>query len=149
MSLLLMGSRGILTLQYLGSLYFLYGYPSARTPLTILSATTGLATIFYLGISFAFNDFDGEGGYTYVAWYIVAVVETAINIATSSYWRTLSFKGSHVVERMSLLTLIILGEGIIGLCERIQYVGSAQGYSYGMSSDFVGTIIAGLLLVVS
>ena len=43
----------------------------------------------------------------YIAWYVVAVVETIINIAVSSKWKVVSFKGTHLVQRMSLLTLII------------------------------------------
>ena len=150
LSLLLMGSRLTLTLQYGTSLFFLRSYPSARTPLVIVTATTFLSAMFYLSISFDFTTFgESRSSYAYVAWYIVALGETLINICASSYWRQLSFKGTHIVERMSLLTLIILGEGIIGLCERVQTVASAQSLTYGITGNFAGVIISAILLIVS
>lgn len=45
--------------------------------------------------------------HNYIAWYVVAVVETAFIIAVSSRWKVVSFKGTHLIQRMSLLTLII------------------------------------------
>lgn len=76
-----------------------------------------------------------------MAWYVIAVVETCVNIAVSSKWKVVSFKGTHLVQRMSLLTLIIcksrrhpsrcreeltkyniVGEGIIVICKSISKV---------------------------
>jgi low temperature requirement protein LtrA len=52
---------------------------------------------------------DGHS-HVYLIWYVVAVLETAFNIAVSSRWKVMSFKGTHLVQRMSLLTLIICKE---------------------------------------
>lgn len=46
----------------------------------------------------------------------------ATNIAVSSYWKLVTFEGSHLVQRMSLLTLIILGEGVMTIVEKISVV---------------------------
>lgn len=43
----------------------------------------------------------------FVVWYITAGLETIINIAVSSRWEVLTFAGTHLIKRMSLLTLII------------------------------------------
>lgn len=75
----------------------------------------------------------------YVVWYVTAGLETAVNIGISSQYQVLSFHGSHLVQRMSLLTLIIrkslciprfvfllniiiVGEGVIGICKSIATV---------------------------
>lgn len=73
-----------------------------------LNALTYLiAALIYLG---AFWSFHGKSNDTVVAWYVVAVAETVSVTAIASTWQTISFQGTHLVERMSLLTLIILGE---------------------------------------
>lgn len=50
--------------------------------------------------------------------YVTGVLETIVTIGASTIGRNLSYKGTHIVERMSLLTLIILGEGVIGLASK-------------------------------
>jgi low temperature requirement protein LtrA len=50
---------------------------------------------------------------------VVAVFEIATNIVISSNWKAVTFKGTHLVQRMSLLTLIILGEGVMTIVEKI------------------------------
>ena len=77
-------------------------------------------------------------------WYVVAVVEIGINITVSSMWKVVSFKGTHLVQRMSLLTLIILGEGIIVIVKSIATIVKQEGaYTYAT----VGNILAAVLLI--
>lgn len=47
--------------------------------------------------------------------YVISLVEGATVIAISCKWRVVSFKRTHLVERLGLLTLIVMGEGILGL----------------------------------
>jgi low temperature requirement protein LtrA len=42
-----------------------------------------------------------------------------LNIGLSSKWKVLGFKRTHLVERMSLLTLYILGEGVIDVLKSV------------------------------
>jgi low temperature requirement protein LtrA len=58
----------------------------------------------------------------YRGFYVIAVFEIATNIAISSNWKAVTFKGTHLVQRMSLLTLIILGEGVMTIVQRITTV---------------------------
>lgn len=58
----------------------------------------------------------------YRSFYVIAVFEIATNIAISSNWKAVTFKGTHLVQRMSLLTLIILGEGVMTIVQRITTV---------------------------
>jgi low temperature requirement protein LtrA len=48
------------------------------------------------------------------AMYGMIIVELFGTIAISSTWRKLSFRATHIVERLGLLGLIIIGEGVIG-----------------------------------
>jgi low temperature requirement protein LtrA len=68
----------------------------------------------------AFTDSGHHNAYS--AFYIVAVAEIGGNIIVSSMWKAASFKRTHLIQRMSLLTLIILGEGVIVICKNISTV---------------------------
>ena len=75
-------------------------------PLLAVMATLGVAAILYLGLSFAFSLETYHDAF--IAWYIIAVLELAANIAIAGRWPVVSFKGTHLVERMTCLTLIIV-----------------------------------------
>jgi low temperature requirement protein LtrA len=78
--------------------------------------------------------------------YVVLLVEAIVVIIISSLWRVLSFKHTHLVERMGLLTLIILGEGILGLTKSVAKIVSKTGKVTGGD---LGIIVAAVFLVVS
>ena len=63
----------------------------------------------------------------YVVWYVVMTVETASIVAISSIWKMLSFKKTHLMERMSLLTLIVIGEGAIGVTKTVSRLMGKNG----------------------
>lgn len=67
-------------------------------------------------------------------------------VIVSSTWRVLSFNRTHLVERIGLLTLIIMGEGIIGLTKSVAKILTKSG---NITSSDLGTIVAGSFLVVS
>jgi hypothetical protein len=76
--------------------------------------------------------------------YALACVEALAVIAFSCYWRVVSFRHTHLVERIGLLTLIIMGEGIIGMTKSVSTI--LQSSSRVSSSD-IGTIVAAVLLI--
>ena len=55
----------------------------------------------------------------YRSFYVIAVFEIATNIMISSKWKVVTFKDTHLVQRMSLLTLIILGEGVMTVVQKL------------------------------
>lgn len=57
---------------------------------------------------------DKEVSRAHQVWWIVLPLESILVLVYSSVWRMLSFKESHMAERLSLLTMIIIGEGVIG-----------------------------------
>jgi low temperature requirement protein LtrA len=56
---------------------------------------------------------------TSIGWWILLPIEAIAVITISSFWRMLSFKESHLNERLSLLTIIIIGEGVIGVTKGV------------------------------
>jgi low temperature requirement protein LtrA len=74
------------------------------------------------------------------------VFEALAMIAISCVWRVVSFRQTHLVERIGLLTLIIMGEGIIGLATSVSTILQNSVY---VSKQAIGTIIGGVLLIVS
>ena len=77
---------------------------------------------------------------------IVSVVEGLLIFLIAMIWRIISFKYTHLVERLQLLTLIIIGEGIIGLVKSVACITNGQT-SNNMSE--IGTVVAAVLLLVS
>ena len=115
-SLILMVSRLILTAQYLSVLWHVRRYRNTTIPFGIVAGLHFVAAMIYLGITFRFQDGNSR---VYVAWYVVGGCEILIHIGLSGFWRVLSFKRTHLINRMSLLTLIIIGEGIIVVCTNV------------------------------
>jgi hypothetical protein len=124
LSLILMASRITLLFQYglstrpplhfTRSLYltytiamaFTWKYARTRLPLALVMLSLAIAAILYLGLSFAFSTESNINAY--IAWYVVAVFEVGSNIAIAGKWHILSFKETHLVERMTCLTLIVV-----------------------------------------
>ena len=106
LSLILMANRVVLLCQYGSTLYFSWRFRTARLPLIAVMASLGIAIILYLGLSFAFSRQTSANAF--LAWYIVSVFEVAASITVAGRWHVVSFKGTHLVERMTCLTLIIV-----------------------------------------
>jgi hypothetical protein len=78
-----------------------------------------VAALIYVGITFRFQKHNSR---VYVAWYVVGGCEALINIMLSLIWDVLSFRGTHLIQRFSLLTFIIMGEGIIEVTNNISLI---------------------------
>ena len=63
----------------------------------------------------------------YLVWYAVAFLEAVGVVTISCAWRMLSFKKTHLMERMSLLTIIVIGEGAIGVTKTVSKLMGKQG----------------------
>jgi low temperature requirement protein LtrA len=146
--LMLMASRLTLFFQYGVTLLFTKRYKKTILPLSLIIASTALAAILYGALTPTFPEKSfAEDGHelakkskVYIAWYVIAICETMFTVTVSCYWRIISFKGTHMVQRMSLLTLIILGEGIIVVCKSISKIVKNE---YLWSIPVVAQIIAG------
>jgi len=77
--------------------------------------------------------------------YVVVCVEALAVITISCIWRVVSFKRTHLVERIGLLTLIIMGEGILGMTKSVSLI---IKNSTSVSGSDIATIISAVLLIV-
>ncbi|KAF2015331.1 hypothetical protein BU24DRAFT_450068 [Aaosphaeria arxii CBS 175.79] len=154
---ILMVSRLTLFCQYGVTLFYSRVYKKTIVPLAIIMASTLIAAILYGALTAVFphtkevlNTETGllEGVYqksnAYIAWYVIGIIETILTVSISCIWRLISFKGTHMVQRMSLLTLIILGEGIIVICKAISKIVKLE---YLWSAAVIGQIIAAILII--
>ena len=141
LSLILMLSRLILAGQYALVFWWLRGYRKVILPMFLHIFVLFAAAMVYMGLYFAFSVESGERSLR--AWYVAIGLETALILLISGRYRFLSFRRTCIYERLGLLTLIILGEGIIGLCSSIQKVGSDLHFG----ADSVGMIISGIVII--
>lgn len=150
--LILMVSRLTLFCQYGVTLFYTKQYKKTVVPIMMVMAWTLLAAILYGGLTPLFpGKLLGKDGAellrksnVYIAWYIIALSETILTVTVSCVWRIISFKGTHMVQRMSLLTLIVLGEGIIVICKSISKIVKNE---YLWTAAVVGQIIAAVLII--
>lgn len=93
-------------------------------------------------MSMGFNN--GTEGNVVAVWWVVLALETFTVTAISMINRRLSFKKTHLVERMSLLTLIVIGEGAIGVTKTISAVSTS-----GLDMENSWLIVCIILILVS
>ncbi|KAJ5172834.1 hypothetical protein N7492_005427 [Penicillium capsulatum] len=142
LSVVLAVDRFVLACQYASTLTFTWKHRSTRAPMIIIIASLIIAMAIYLGVSFAY--FRHEHYHAYIAWYIIAVLEVGVNLGVAAGWEAMSFKKTQIVERMSCLTLIILGEGIIGLTRTIVKV---ENFDATFTAADIGGIISAVMLL--
>ena len=143
LSLILMGSRLLLMVQYATILLFARRNKEAILPLVLKITTLGVAAAAFLGISFSFiRDASSNG---HIGWYIVSLLEAAFLLAISSGWSSFSFRNTCLPERVGLLTLIILGEGVIGFGEQLSKIGTEEVDK----GTLIGMAICSVLITVS
>ncbi|OCK80277.1 hypothetical protein K432DRAFT_434855 [Lepidopterella palustris CBS 459.81] len=145
LTLILMASRFVLVVQYGSTLWFTWRYRRTRLPLIFVMGSYTIAGILYGALTAAFpKGPEKNTTNVYIAWYVIAILETALTTAVSCKWRIISFKGTHMQQRMSLLTLIILGEGIIVIAKSISKI--VKNY-YTFTSPVIGNIVSAILII--
>ncbi|KAI0571666.1 LtrA domain-containing protein [Pyrenophora tritici-repentis] len=152
LSFILMVSRLVLAAQYDMTLYFVRRYKDTILPLGLVVASTLTAAVLYGGITAALpaeqcdvvrevcKPFQTR---IHVAWYIISIAEIVVTVGISCHWRVISFKGTHIQQRTSLLTLIVLGEGIIVICKAVSKLVKIGSY---FDSRVTGQIVAGQIV---
>jgi Bacterial low temperature requirement A protein (LtrA) len=163
-SLILMASRLFLVIQYLVTMiavYYRYRDKSVITPFALTICTSLAAAFIFLGLHFfKFK----KHTYGYVGWfvplplrptcanvtltqqrYVTSVAEAAALLAISYFFSDLmKFDDSNIVERMGALTLIIIGEGIIGMTEKVSFILKT---SSKISASSAGLIASAVLVI--
>lgn len=72
------------------------------------------------------------------------ILSGVLTVLISVFFRVISFKHAHLTERLSLLTLIVTGEGIIGLSKSLSCITKANKST---SANDIGAVIAAVLLL--
>ncbi|KAG6014584.1 hypothetical protein E4U54_005072 [Claviceps lovelessii] len=110
MSLILCFSRACLAVEYASTLWNVRRYKTALPPLCLQIAIHVIAASVFLGISFAFHE--GSRNRVYMTWYFISGTEAIASILISNFYKAASLTDTHIMKRMMLLTLMILGQGL-------------------------------------
>ena len=95
----------------------------------------------FLGLYFAFP---GKNGNRIPdVWYVMIGFEALVILFVSGQAKFLSLRRTCLVERLGLLTLIILGEGVIGLTASLKNVRTSNGFP----PDVIGNIICAVVII--
>ncbi|OLN96188.1 hypothetical protein CCHL11_03220 [Colletotrichum chlorophyti] len=117
---LLFATRLLLVAQYSVALHFVRKKTKALTwPLSLTIVLFVFSGGAFYSMTPAFSPESGNGMSIYYVWYIILAIEAVITLGLSSIWRNLSFKHTHLTERMGLFTLVIIGEGAIGASKTV------------------------------
>ncbi|KAK4195345.1 hypothetical protein QBC40DRAFT_316548 [Triangularia verruculosa] len=111
LSIILMASRLAMGSQYASIMWHIRGFKRTIMPMGLMVGLNVVSALVYLGVAFAFQD--STSSHLYAIWFVLTGLETLINILLSLKFQVLSYSGTHMMSRMSLLTYIFIGEGII------------------------------------
>ncbi|KAF2432144.1 hypothetical protein EJ08DRAFT_659161 [Tothia fuscella] len=113
-TLILMVSRAIIACQYSLVMWQSRAHKRALLPLGLTVFCNILGSLAFLAAHFAFPN--GQMSWTHLLFlFLVAIFDGLATMLIAIFWRSISFKHNHLVERVGLLSLIIMGEGIIVL----------------------------------
>ncbi len=140
LSLVLMASRWVLVCQYATVLWFARKQKNAMSPLLLQLGTLIVSAVIFLGLSFSFNE--SYGFSSQIGWYIVLVFESLSILSISSYWSSFSFRLTCLSERVGLLTLIMIGEGIIGFSKTLSKIAG----TFASASMVAGQAVSAVLI---
>ncbi|KAL4784707.1 hypothetical protein BJX76DRAFT_213055 [Aspergillus varians] len=129
LSLILAGSRLLLSIQYTVSYIFIHKrMKSAARGLCVIAVTLFLSSMVHLGMYFVFGE-DSAHPYIWTVWFVLFWIETWTVIATSCITSGIGFQDTHLNVRMGLLTLIIIGEGVISVTRLVNKTVQPGGWT--------------------
>lgn len=166
MAIVLMTSRLGLGIQYGVAAFYARRVNRGVLPLILHSAAMFVAGFVYLGVRlptllplsarggtdvrqlyFVFRS--GSQPRSYIAMFIVILLEAVAVFVTSALFVDVCFKMTHLVERMGLLTLIVMGEGIIVMLKAVNVVEQGSTYGRGWSASIFFIVAAAVMVIVS
>ncbi|KAH8656696.1 bacterial low temperature requirement A protein-domain-containing protein, partial [Tricladium varicosporioides] len=119
-------SRILFTVQYSTVLVYVTATHSTLVkPLLFLVATFVISSITFLAMIIASHT--GSDYDIYYLWYAICAFEAVSVLFISAKWKPLSFKKTHLAERMGLLSMIVIGEGVIGTTKTVGKVMGKEG----------------------
>ncbi|KAF4450896.1 hypothetical protein F53441_6035 [Fusarium austroafricanum] len=116
MSLILMVSRLSLAVEYASILWHIRKYKKQVLPMMLQIGLNVALGLIYLGVTFRFTDHNSN---VFITWYVLAGAEVILTFALAYVFPVLSFQGTHLMKRIGLLTVIIIGDGIITISKSV------------------------------
>ena len=110
-------SRLCLAVEYASTLWHVRKYKKARLPLYVQIALHLCASAVYFGISFRFRV--GERSRVYMTWYFISGAEAIGSLLLSNFSPVVSLTKTHLMKRMTLLTVMIMGDGIVQVAKEV------------------------------
>ncbi|KAF2821170.1 hypothetical protein CC86DRAFT_303518 [Ophiobolus disseminans] len=136
-------SRAAIAIQYAVVMWQGRMFRQTLVPLGLSTLVHAVAAVGY-GITVALFPMGEVGLEEQITWVIIAIVEGLFIFLIAIVWRIVSFKYTHLVERLQLLTLIIIGEGIIGMVKSVACI--TKGQSVNNHTE-IGTVIAAVIIL--
>lgn len=106
-----------------------------RLPLALNAALFASVAGIFGGLFADFSNVEKNLTYVIIGLYIVLIVELLGALSISMIWRRVSFKATHIGERLGLLGLIIIGEGVIGTTKTITRTMGKSGPLFAESAQ--------------
>jgi low temperature requirement protein LtrA len=152
LNVLMIVSRALFSLQYLvafAAVAVHHKHKPARVPLLITAGMYGFASFVY-GLLFKFVLMDTGRAQGFYGYYAIIAFELATVSVVVYRWECVSFRDTHLHKRLMVLTLMILGEGII-VCSfsfaKISYKSGWTANSFAQALCVVLSIVSDLPLV--
>ncbi|KAL1873853.1 hypothetical protein Daus18300_003725 [Diaporthe australafricana] len=146
LSIVLAFSRLVLAGQYGIVLWQTRYFGQGRSGLIAVLAIHMLAASLYAIVSAAF--FVHENSPAYIAWMVLSTFEIVANLVIAMLSRVVSFESSHLPERLSQLTLVVLGEGVINLARDLTSIErNSQNSWMSWSPQMLLIFVSGIAMV--
>ncbi|KAH5578404.1 hypothetical protein HBI24_163160 [Parastagonospora nodorum] len=144
--IVLVVSRIAIVMQYGVVMWQGRMFRQTLVPLGLSTAVHAMAAVAY-GITIGVYPRGAVGleeQVVWLCWVIISIVEGLLIFLIAIIWRIVSFKYTHLIERLQLLTLIIIGEGIIGMVKSVACIFKGQSDN---NSTEIGTVVAAVVLL--
>ncbi|PYH47666.1 uncharacterized protein BP01DRAFT_421403 [Aspergillus saccharolyticus JOP 1030-1] len=139
LSLILGVSRLLLSIQYTVNAVFLSKrMRSAAKRVYFIVATLFITGFIYLWMYFAFRSPGVSGTYAWIVWFVLFVIEMWVVMGASSARAGIGLQDTHLNVRMGLLTLIILGEGVIAITRIVNKTVGPGGWTKWSFAHILG-----------
>ncbi|KAI0132380.1 hypothetical protein BJ170DRAFT_246355 [Xylariales sp. AK1849] len=117
LSIILMVSRLVLVIQYATIIWHIRHYKKGKYPVAAAAVIHFVSAMIFLGVTFRFED--GKNSRVYLVWYIISACEALLQLGLAKYYNVLTFTSTHLTERMTILTVIILGGGVTSVAKNV------------------------------
>ncbi|RAK76435.1 uncharacterized protein BO72DRAFT_469328 [Aspergillus fijiensis CBS 313.89] len=139
LSLILGVSRLLLSIQYTVDAVFLSKrMRSASKRIYFIAATLFITGFIYFWMYFAFRSRGVDGTYAWIVWFVLFAIEMWVVMGTSSVKAGIGLQDTHLNVRMGLLTLIIIGEGVIAITRIVNKTVGPGGWTKWSFAHILG-----------